>query len=1000
MHQHPTGKALPPAGITNPIATTAPAGATTATAGGGGGGSRTMAAVSDDGSTGSCLDRVSRAVHSGMEAAFAGIARAVVARPVTTIAVVVLLTAALAQGIHRYEEDTNNLFAPRSSRAVEEETYVEDTFGKQPIAMTAYFAADTTGNMLTADGIRLLSEYHASIVHNVTGTHKGEPVTYVNVCETGTTESTAVGAPAAPPTLSACRKALSPLTLWDNAPPAALGDLTDAAVLEAVNSEQRWRAFAPSGANVTFYLSPEGLVRDEATGEIVAAKAVRVQMWLTAGVGNDGDERSQSFERGVLDYVLDDLQPAARAKGYSVEVQTSAEERDASNSSMNNDFSVLASGYLLMIAYACFVLARARPMYSHISVALASVGSVGMMPALFSFYLSRFFISLSLTGMSTLSAYGFCWLIGLKFNPVVQVLVLVLLGIGIDDTFVIMDSWWDNAHITNMGDRMIKAVSRAGPAVALTSATDLIAFLAGSSTDIPAIEMFCYYAATGIFLDFAYQITFVVAVLYLDSTRQEAGRRDCCCCCTVRPEQGWVGQCCVNGTRTFSDPSDEPAGTAAPYDEAERGALHHAVGYLLPKHIVGTVVGRCAVVAISVAFLGAGIYGCTQVTMNFNNEWFIPSGHRYRDVMEMRDAYFGGRSLSSWAVSKDLKYSSADAQVLVEDVAQALEGSRWVVDGSVGSWLRSFARHVNATSPASLDTTSRSGYTIVKEADFYPLLNTFRRTPAGASVNYNLAWNEARTEIVASWLSFTIVTGPLTDGSLAVDCLNDLRETLDAYSAFPYHFVFVHWEGYRTLIAETARNVGAAGGAVFVLVTLLTANLWIGLTVMGSIACVDTCMMGYMPLLGVELNSVSLICVVMAVGLAVDYSVHIAGAFLDVSATDCDGFSARQQRAAYAMWKMGAAVVNGGFSTFLAVLPLVMAQSYPFKVFFRMLSLIIFFGLWFGVLVVPVFLSVCGPGPNPAAKPLENEPWTNPLDARFKTAKAGKTVAGEDIEMV
>eukprot|EP00754_Rhynchopus_humris_P027837 Rhum_TRINITY_DN15113_c0_g1::Rhum_TRINITY_DN15113_c0_g1_i3::g.140632::m.140632 len=949
MHQSPTGKALPPSG-SNPIAT-APA----ATASGG---SRTMAAVSDDGSRDtSCLDRVSHAVHSGMETAFAGVARAVVARPVTTIAAVVLLTAALAQGIHRFEEDTTNLFVPRSSRAVEEETYVEATFGKQPLTMTTYFAADTTGNMLTADGIRLLSEYHTAVVHNVTGTHQGETVTFTSVCETGNTEGAAGTATVPPPSLSACRKALSPLTLWDNAPPVTLGDLTDAAVLEAVNSEQRWRAFAPNGANVTFYLSPEGLVRDEATGAIVAAKAVRMLMWLTAGVGDDGDERSQSFERGVLDYVLDELQPAARAKGYSVEVQTHAEQRDASNSSMNNDFGVLASGYLLMIAYACFVLARARPMYSHISVALASVGSVGM---------------------STLSAYGFCWLIGLKFNPVVQVLVLVLLGIGIDDTFVIMDSWWDEAHIPDMKERMVTAMRHAGPAITITSVTDLIAFLCGATTVLPALRDFCYYASLGIFFDFAFQCTFFVAITFIDSRRQDRGKADCCVCIDVEDDRGRFG-------------TVPPASNGKPFKEGARPLVAKLIGEKLPVLVLGNPIGKAVVLLVAATFIGIGIWGLTDLRMNFNVEWFVPSDSDVQRSLDVRDHHFKGLYMPVSVYAGTLEDNYPKYQEHLETYTRSFEKGEWVVDGSATSWLREFVDWVGETEPASV-TTLASGIKIVAESRFYPLLRrytTFGVGPKSAmSHARNLRWNdeEVKDYLKASKINFMVKNGPSEDGQTAVDAMDSLRESVE-YSnpkliAFTHAFIF--WEGYRIMLREMLRNVIMAGAAVFVLVSLLLANIQMGAYIVLSIAAVDTCLLGFMPIIGVEVNSVSVICIVIAVGLAVDYSVHIGGAFLKIDA-QCNGYhSPNTQRAAHALWKMGPAVVNGGFSTFLAVLPLCVAKSYVFKVFFRMFCLIILFGQFFGVFVVPVLLSFVGPAPVMGATHLSCAPWTSPLDPLFK----------------
>ena len=620
--------------------------------------------------------------------------------------------------------------------------------------------------------------------------------------------------------------------------------------------------------------------------------------------------------------------------------------------------------------------------------------------------------------MATISAYGLCWFMGLKFNAVTQVLILVLLGIGIDDTFVIMDSWWDNAHIVDMKERMLAAVSHAGPAITITSFTDLIAFLAGSATQLPAIKTFCYYAAIGIFFDFAYQITFVVAIAYLDSLRQAKGRRDIFCCAKAGDHDGWVGQLCIkthdakpkstaaagedaaaadSPKVTKHSPDSEEARSeyeeteqeAITYQESDRGVLHYVVGEVIPRFILGNWIGKTIVLLITAVFLTFGIIGCTQVNMNFNHEWFVSSSHRYSDVLDMRDLYFEGRSIPTGLYTKQVDYPAYDTQVLLEDQMVAMDTNRWVVEGSTSSWLRALVEHVNRTQPVLLDTTARAGYTLIKPEHFYPSLQAFRRTPRGLEYNTDFAWaDKTNTSVLtASRMFFLIKPGPLTDGQLAIDCIDELRDVLDKYGSFPWSFVFIFWESYKLFFTEITRNVGIAGACVFVLVTILSANPFIAFYVILSLGCVDVCLIGYMPWIGVELNSVSVVCIVLAIGLAVDYSVHIACAFLTVKSTSNEEHSARAQRAAFALWKMGAAVMNGGFSTFLAVLPLLFAQSYVFKVFFRMFFLIIFFGLWFGVLVVPIALSLAGPRANPGANDLLKQPWTNPLCAEFATAE-------------
>ena len=58
---------------------------------------------------------------------------------------------------------------------------------------------------------------------------------------------------------------------------------------------------------------------------------------------------------------------------------------------------------------------------------------------------------------------------------------------------------------------------------------------------------------------------------------------------------------------------------------------------------------------------------------------------------------------------------------------------------------------------------------------------------------------------------------------------------------------------------------------------------------------------------------------------------------------------------------IGPAVLNGGISTFLAFVMLAGSKSYGFSVFFKIFFLVVTFGLFHGLVVLPILLSMLGP---------------------------------------
>eukprot|EP00956_Cyclotella_meneghiniana_P045638 scaffold378061_cov182-Cyclotella_meneghiniana.AAC.1 len=92
------------------------------------------------------------------------------------------------------------------------------------------------------------------------------------------------------------------------------------------------------------------------------------------------------------------------------------------------------------------------------------------------------FSALLLVALSTVAGFGIASLAGLIYGPVHSVLPFVLLGIGVDDAFVIANSFdreregvpresEDDGSLVKRGAR---ALARSGASISVTSLTDLV----------------------------------------------------------------------------------------------------------------------------------------------------------------------------------------------------------------------------------------------------------------------------------------------------------------------------------------------------------------------------------------------------------------------------------------------------------------------------------------------------------------------------------------------
>ena len=202
-----------------------------------------------------------------------------------------------------------------------------------------------------------------------------------------------------------------------------------------------------------------------------------------------------------------------------------------------------------------------------------------------------------------------------------------------------------------------------------------------------------------------------------------------------------------------------------------------------------------------------------------------------------------------------------------------------------------------------------------------------------------------------------------------------LRKANFSSKAFPMCKGYASWETDEVISEELYRNILLAILCVFITTWMLLFNIWASLLVLGCVVLTLVNVGGFIHFWGLTIDTVSCTNIIISIGLCVDYSAHIAHAFMS-----CSG--SRKERVMFcsihfsllfshlhpsnvqvreALADIGPAVFNGGFSTFLAFILLANSKSHVFSTFFKVFFLVIVFGLFNGLLLLPVMLSLVGP---------------------------------------
>jgi Niemann-Pick C1 protein len=192
--------------------------------------------------------------------------------------------------------------------------------------------------------------------------------------------------------------------------------------------------------------------------------------------------------------------------------------QDELNRQSQSDIFTIIISYTIMFLYVTLTLGHMRSWSTCLIDLKISVGFIGVL-----------FVLLSV--MSSVGFYSYCGIAGTLI--IFEVIPFLVLAVGVDNIFIIVQHFEkvkEEEEYQSSEIHLATTISRVGPSILLTATSESIAFLLGSLTPMPAVQIFSLYAFMAVFIDFLLQITCFVSVLALDARRQDTNRPDLCCC--------------------------------------------------------------------------------------------------------------------------------------------------------------------------------------------------------------------------------------------------------------------------------------------------------------------------------------------------------------------------------------------------------------------------------------------------------------------------------------
>lgn len=588
-----------------------------------------------------------------------------------------------------------------------------------------------------------------------------------------------------------------------------------------------------------------GLDIDSVSGKIIKVDALQVLYFMKNGE-NEG-RKTTDWEKVVVEKI-GKLEESLSCMKVYINVQRSLD--DAIQESATGDIWFVSISYVLLISFACIMLGKFRnPLTGHSLLAIIGICAV-------------------LLGI--LAGFGFAMFIQTPFVSIVGALPYLIVGIGIDDMFIIIDELDRIGPQLSVTDTVKVVMANSGPTITMTTMTDLVAFAVSTWSELPAIQYFCLYAALTIFFAYLMIITFFVAIVTFDVRRVKAGRRDCFPVCRVPPPK--------EGAPAWDEPRTQTT-----------NKLLNAWAKILMRTEV-----KCIVVLISLGLFGGGIYGAINTSEDFDMRLLAKDGSSYILFANAQDRYFTHKVEVSIILDEQVNYTNTKTQKEILRLSKIATHNSFY-ENTTMSWMETLAAF-----------SKKRGLSL-EGKNFMPTLKTFLNIPTFVHFREDLRLSDDKRTVIASRVLCYMKKSLNLIGQR--DAMLRLRKDLDTISPLPVYLIskdFIFFEQYASTLNATIRNLVIASIAILLITSPFLIYFSVTILVFFGFLALVIELFGLMYIWGLSLHGVSMINLIMAIGFAVDYSAHIAHAYV------MSPKSSAEERVIDALRTLGASVLMGG----------------------------------------------------------------------------------------
>ncbi|KAI6188144.1 Patched-related protein 9 [Aphelenchoides besseyi] len=522
--------------------------------------------------------------------------------------------------------------------------------------------------------------------------------------------------------------------------------------------------------------------------------------------------------------------------------------------------------------------------------------------------------------LGCLAAFGLCTLLGFPIYTLMCVCPFLVQGVGVDDAFIMLQSWNQHQHIKSLKDRMALVFAHIGPSITITSLTNTIAFGIGFSTPTPQMSMFCLCTSFALLFDYILTFTFLAPILYI---------------CTPKPH---VEQKEVVSLLTQ---------TNVVVEKVESAPLKNIPSYVVwYSKFVCSWKGRVAMLIVCCILHVFSTSGLITMRSTFEPSKAFPSDSPLANSMSTVRTVFNEFFPMNIIVNRPPEISNRTDRAGFYQMVTELEE----LPESYGrDRTLLFLRTYEKMDWEAANLLSYVGYNLSSYEPTYDNLEFFlEKIGQPSTIKYSKKNNKTHLDS----FQFSIITSNMAEWSNRAVTEEKCREILQRY---PQYNATIYDGDSAVLDLLLTVKLDLSGSlAVTIVCMTLVCSIFIHnqvgvILVALTIASVCYALVGLISWWGADLDPVTMVDVLLATGFSVDYTAHIAHQYYVKK-------GANYVRLASSFDEMSSPMIQAAFSTILVMCPLFFVRTYAIVAFAKTVFVVVAVAILHGLFIMPVLI--------------------------------------------